>query len=629
MPNRIIVDIEDRSGVKQGPGPIATVISLTYGDALNRAAEFAFTMPARASGASLLGIRSSVVRIFDGGSQVFLGIVERLTRTVDDSGVVILTVSGRNMLAELAEVVLRPKTISLAGTYIDGTNGPVAVLNEVGGGWALDTSPPAPLTGYGGTLNTMRGYIGGVSALGGLVHISQIVGENFVYSADIDRAVVWLQDNIPTSGFRAVAGGADPVGLAANENVCVIQSLEQVTDGEEIADTAVPFGGGIGGDSMLDMSMSSYTTGYYGAYYVDRASNSINKGLLVAGRYTSKYLSFPSIVPKSNTAADAQAAANAVVEAAMRWLDLHSSVQYFYNITVLGLPASIRPGENIRVIYSDSALNVDNNLTILEIERRVDVDGARTARLLVGSAARYPTSDSSAVVDGQVISSLFMTTSQAVRTYYEMGPIAENFDNDAGLGSRPAYFHFDLGSAIQQVQEVVFKYKIDLFRSTIKSVTNGALTINNTALGNSGANTTFHTHTVSVTDSTAGSVVWYSGNTIRTAGGGSITTNSDSPSHVHYPPSAHNHTGSSAVTAAAGILEQGPLASPTITINGSSPTNAATGPDANGFYSLDLTPDVSSTTTFRPTQAANVVQVSAAVGYYGLLRARLQVRAFV
>ena len=81
-----------------------------------------------------------------------------------------------------------------------------------------------------------------------------------------------------------------------------------------------------------------------------------------------------------------------------------------------------------------------------------------------------------------------------------------------------------------------------------------------------------------------------------------------------------------------GLLAQGPTATSSywsMTVNGGNATNSITGPDANGYYSLDLTPDVSNTTTLRPSQVAHQVSLIALPGYFGLLRARVQVRAFV
>jgi len=228
-------------------------------------------------------------------------------------------------------------------------------------------------------------------------------------------------------------------------------------------------------------------------------------------------------------------------------------------------------------------------------------------------------------VDGQAKVEAFITSTQAVRTYYEMGPTAELFDENY-----PAYVNFDLGDAIQRVQSVILKFKVDAFLSTVKTVTNGALTIN-AASGNTGTGGV-HSHQLILDNSTAGAVVWLSGSapgSLRAAGGGYVLTGNSS-SHTH--DLSHGHTGSSNVSVGMGLLAQGPTATSSywsMTVNGGNATNSITGPDANGYYSLDLTPDVSNTTTLRPSQVAHQVSLIALPGYFGLLRARIQVRAFV
>lgn len=621
MPDRIVVDVENRSGTKQGPGPIATVLDLEYGDALSRAASFQFTMPGRDSRASLLAVKTSVVRIFEGGSQVFVGVVEQLTRSVDERGSVLLTVSGRNMLAELAEQVMTAtgdRRITLSGT---GAASTIAFF----GGFTLDTSPPSPLTGYSTTANGIYGVFGGMTALGALVRLSELTGEHFIVASNADRKIVWLRDTIADSGVRAVQGGADPVGLAANANVCVIQRLEIVQDAHELANVAYPFGGGMGGDAMIPMSASSYSTGTTGDFYVDITNNYVGHtvGLGYGTVPMEVYLSVNDATLSDYSDANLEAAGDMVVEAAMRWLEWHSTAQSFYSLEVLGLPASVRPGMSIRVIYQDAALTIDSSLTILEIVRRVGADGARTARLLVGSVDRWPADDAEAVVVKQAAGDAFMTSTQAVRTYYEM-PFVENFDD-----TYPAYVDFDLGSAILRVESVVLKFQIHDFRSTIKTVTNGSLTIDSASPGatDSAAD---HFHSVTLANSTSGSAVTYSGS-LNVSGGGSVTTQ-NAGSHAHGHSATHAHTGTSNVTIGSGIATQGPTATTsqvTYLIDGGTPTNSVAGPDGDGWYTLDLTPDVRDSGSLRPTGVAHRLSVIANSGKYGLLRARVQVSAFV
>ena len=635
MPNRIVVDVENRSGTKQGPGPIATVTRMMYGDALSRAAEFSFDMPARDSRADLLSVKTSVVRIYDGGSQVFVGVVESLETAIDNRGRGVLTVSGRNMLAELGEKVYSNRIT------ISGTGGPSIIL--AGMGWGLVSGAEGVLTGHTSTGNGIYAEFGVFSSLADLIRIHELTGEGFVVSAE-DDYIIWLRSTIADSGVRALQGGSDPIGLAANANACIIQALERVEDAHEVAWRVYPYGGGIGGDSQIKIVASSYTTGTYGDFYVDTFYNSVSHtlGLGYAGTRMERSLSFSDATLSTYSDANLLAAGDMLVEGSMRWLETHSTPQIFYRLEVAGLPASVRPGTSIRVIYEDDALSVDADFTILEIIRRVESDGSRSARLMVGSSARWPLDNSQAVVENQIKGESFQFSTQAVRTYYELAH-AELFDNDATLGSRPAYVDFDLGSAIQRVQSVVMKFKVDAFRSTVKSITNAALTINAATGNTGGGGNHFHNiNTVSTPTVPTGAVMFYvagsPGYLTAGASSGYFVTQGES-SHVH-DLGSHTHTSSGGTASlAGGIAEIGPTATSssywTITIDGGAPFSSVTGPDANGYYSLDLTPDVSNTTTLRPSggvsgdPAIHRVTMYANVGYFGLLRARIQVSAFV
>lgn len=626
MPSRITIDIENRSGVKQGPGPIATATSLEYGDALSRAAGFSFAMPGRDSRGDLLQAKLSVVRIWEDGSQVFLGIVEGLDRSADDRGEVVLTVSGRNMLAELTERVVTAtgdRRIVLSGT------GTAATLVSLTATWSQDTSPPSPLTGYSTTANSVYGVFGGLTVLAGLVRVHELTGEHFIYSSDNDRKIIWLRDTIADSGVRAVQGGADPVGLATNANVCVIRSLERVEDAHEVYNRVIPFGGGLGGDSMIPMSASSYASGTSGNFDVDISNNRIEDTTALGyGSITLEaYLNVPDATLSDYSDANLTSAGDMVVEAGMRWLEWHGQPHVFYGLEVMGLPASVRAGMSVRIVYEDDALSVDDDFTLLEIVRRVASDGSRTARLLVGSIDRWPMDNSEAVVQHQAQGDAFLMATQALRSFHELA-FVENFDD-----TYSAYCDFDLNDAMLRVESVILKFDIDDYRSTVKSVTNNEVETDPASPGSTDSGGS-HFHSITVVDSTSGNNMNFSGGSpgsLHASGGGSVTTQS-AGAHTHTHSTTHVHTVTSNVAITAGILVQGPTATTgqvTFFINGGSPTNSVSGPDGQGWYTLDLTPDVRDSTTFRPTQVANRLSVVADSGKYGLLRARVQIKAFV
>ena len=105
------IDVEDASGTRYGDGPIRTATEWTSTRRLDRAGEFSFTMPASdprlvcSDGTNLLQ-HKRVVRCWaadeHGIREKGAGIIDTIEWTVDAGGATMLTVSGSDLLRELA-----------------------------------------------------------------------------------------------------------------------------------------------------------------------------------------------------------------------------------------------------------------------------------------------------------------------------------------------------------------------------------------------------------------------------------------------------------------------------------------------------------------------------------------------
>lgn len=668
MPNKIVVDIENRSGTKQGPGPIATVLSLEYSDALSRAGEFSFTMPARDTRAANLALKTTCVRIFDNNAQVFLGIVESLTKEVDDRGVGVLRVAGRNMLAELAEQSVG--NLSLASSSAKVTSGPGDVI-ALASGWALDTSPVSPLTGYSTSSNGVYARFAWESCLQALNRLHEVTGENFLTS-DEDRKIVWIRDNWPDSGVRAIQGGADPVGLAANTAVCVIQNLQQVQEAHELVNKLFPFGSGEG-DARLTIAASSYADGAYlisgsQQFYLVKGSNYIQRsysGYAYSTPDMERAVQFGEITPISNTDTDLASAADMLCDAAFRYLEWYGDPQTFYSLDVLSLPATVRPGMTVRVIYDDAALSVDANLKVIEVQRQIKTDGSRTARLLVSSVDRWPTSDEDEIV-GQMMNGVVRQAHQ------QMGPGTWTISYREELDeNNQANLYFWLGEEIAQVSQIILRFRVDPLRSTVRTVA-GSSTSSGASSTSSSASESSHTHTTpshyhntTIVDGSAFTLVanvnlytsggiYYLG---RPSGGSSLqvttvltgeggTTSAAGASHTHNID--HTHTFTPSITTTYGIYEAASAntyghsggvstlaqikTDLALAVGGVDRVASAVDAGTTGWFEIDVTQWLANTTTFRPNSEANLIWFSrktATTGKTAMIVAQLQIRAII
>ena len=652
MPNRIVVDIENRSGVKQGPGPIATVLNLEYSDAMSKAGEFSFTMPARDTRAANLALKTTCVRIFDNSVQVFLGIVESLTKEINAQGVGVLRVAGRNMLAELAEQSVGNLSLASAGAKV--TTGPGDII-ALASGWAVDTSVVAPLTGYATTSNGVYARFAWESCLQALIRIGEVTGENFLIS-DEDRKIIWIRDNWPDSGVRAIQGGADAVGLAANVNVCVIQALEQVQEAHELVNLLYPFGSGEG-NARLTIAASSYANGAYliggfQQFYLVKGSNYIQRSYSGYGYSTpdmERAIQFGEITPISNTDIDLASAADMLCDAAFRYLEWYGDPQTFYSLDVLSLPATVRAGMTVRVIYDDAALSLDTSLKVIEVKRRVTADGARTARLLVSSVDRWPTSEEDEIV-GQLMKG------QVFRAHQQMGPCTwtipyrEELDDTTG-----ADLYFWLGEEIAQVQQIILRFRVDELRSTVKTVASSSTSSGASSASSSTATDLPHFHNITIVDGTGAYAVTLTNSagagTLKAPHGSSVAVASQSQSggalnHAHNID--HTHTFTPAITTTYGIFKatsgntyghSGGVSTLAqiktdlyMVVGGADRMASAVSTASSDWYELDVTQWLANTTTFRPSSKGNVIAFSrktATMGKTAMVVAQLQVRAVI
>jgi hypothetical protein len=105
------IDVENASGTRYGDGPIRTATSWTSTRRLDRAGEFSFTMPASdprlvcSDGTNLLQ-HKRVVRCWaadeHGIREKGAGVIDTIEWTVDAGGATMITVSGSDLLRELA-----------------------------------------------------------------------------------------------------------------------------------------------------------------------------------------------------------------------------------------------------------------------------------------------------------------------------------------------------------------------------------------------------------------------------------------------------------------------------------------------------------------------------------------------
>lgn len=392
------------------------------------------------------------------------------------------------------------------------------------------------------------------------------------------------------------------------------------------------------------------TSGYmYGAstrtigsesWSIDRATTSL-ENTTARGLYGRQHtaLQFKEISPISNSDADISAAANALWAATMYWLRTHDAPAQFYRLDVARLNTIIYPGQTIRVVakgYVEGTryLNIDTDLTILEVSTQIGNGGVRTTGLVVSTVERWPASDGDQAASEFHQAAVYQSLAQLGPTVDTIS-YREAIDDDTG-----AEFYFFLGEETVAVNSVLVRFRCDKLRSTVKSVGGSSTSTDSgggatptSASGGGSTETTDsgsgHTHEVDLADSTTGTAVYFAGigtppvGDLRTSGGGQINTSSTGSGHTHdvtvpahthsVTVPAHTHDVTAAISTEYGIYEDpGTAYAATdleFSINGGAwRSDQAAISGASGWYALDITTEIVGL-ALRPLHVANSVAV--------------------
>ena len=634
----ITIDVENRAGVKQGAGPIVTAFDLSYTTALDRAGSFQFVMPAIDPKAALLTQRTAVVRIYRDSTVVFVGVVESVRRAVGSDGVMGVQVGGRSLLVEMVETLAGIDNLvnnQIAPYLLRPT--PWGFVYKSGGAWI-------PYVSGALTTASVYGRMWGETALSALVKIAERINEHFVYLpwTDGDRKVRWVGTNFDDSGVRAIQGAGEAVQAEGNEAVCFILNMEQMTDNHDTVNRVYAYGGG-NGDAALTLAASTATVS---GYTISAANSTVVHDARQSawGFYVDKRLQFSDITPISNTDADLENAANYLARAAAAWLERNEATTY--ELSVFKLPTAVTPGTTLRVVYEDDALTVDTALLVLSVETQVGSDGQAVHRLIVTDAQEYPPTEY-----GEVVGNMEQGTVYIAHPQMNAAVMPYSFSEVIFDDTFPAELFFPTGNAISQIEQVVLFFRVDPLISTSVSAT--------TAAGGASAPTSSagssHTHEIpghvhTVTLNNSGSFHALVGLTAPSGGtsflvndsGGTIDINTDSGSGGATSESEGAHTHSVTVgththdmTSTFGGITKDTAnttttADVTVEIDGGPPTNSRV-VFAGQWSTIDLTPDVSNTTTRRPNALAHTVtvQAGASSGLMGRVTAIVEVRGII
>lgn len=494
------LDVYDTAGNLVGPGPLASLEQFKLSQKLNGAGAWSASMTALDNRAMTLLQPKRVVLAWTwaaGGGRQYLGggVVEDLRVRVTD-GVPLLEASGGDLLRELAQAVV---------PYTESANGETTIRAAMPAGWTIVETD---------TLPTWTARYAYESVLAAWVRAAEQVG--FLFRLAPSGATIRrleLFDTVAASGVRATLHAQAPA-IERNDMLCLIRSLSESRSSWDIANRAYVFGAG---DWAAQLTLAYATLwpdgGATSGGYTDADGNtwtiSLTESRIDCTSSQTTYGTLPvrvdakDISPLSNSTADLQAAANALLAAALQAMRWRVAPQYAYDLEVGALRQVLLPGQSIwvearQMVDGERPVNIDRALTILAIDSTWDRDGVRVDKLTVATSTAMPRSDASVIVGAIQAAAVGMTYPQlsaSVDTLVYSEPI----DDDTGADLR-----FWLGDETATVNQVLLRFRVDPLRSTAKAIGGSASGTVDLPDHTHGVTTSNHTHSVTISGHTHG-----------------------------------------------------------------------------------------------------------------------------
>ena len=382
---RLWVDVFNAAGERLGPGPIVAVQTATVQRVLDGAGGWSLSLPAadrrhlalltEGNYVTLWGELGSQMRALGGGQ------IEAVTLSGGTEGAV-MQVKGPDRLAELKHA-----STLLGRQYSDA---PIAdVASDLAGlaGWTASVE-----SGLGVT--TLR--FDGESTLKALQTLIETHGLHLRWSGG--ERVVEVGTFGTDSGLRLIQRRALGIDVYDNPHVTLIEKITVSRDESEIINWLLPLGAKA--EPRVTLEHSTRTGPYAiksmvgpdgsALYYLTDAASEARYGRRQAVKV------YDQVKAASAAPADMTAAANALYDAAASELTRSNQRQESYDLTLVGVKQTIRPGDLVRVVYQGAVerdgervawLDTDDLYWVVEVSETWGSEG-HTVRVSVSNVDR-------------------------------------------------------------------------------------------------------------------------------------------------------------------------------------------------------------------------------------------------
>jgi len=493
----ILVEVFDAAGNRLGKGPIRTTTAASVTRVLDGCGSFTVDLPGTDERALDLIQPKRRVRVLlwdeqDNQRQLVEGIVESIGAKDDSSGWV-LTVDGPDLLAEL-----KFTNVLLGRIYdADSVQDIVDDLLGLTSGW----------TRSGNNTDLLSVRLDGASILKALQSVVQQQGIHFRQGSTAGTLEIGAFG--VSNGLRIINAPHVRSDLAGNDDVLLIESFIKLQDSESLVNWLLPLGAGEG-DAMLSLEFSTRTTPYTiqsttgpdgrTLYYLENSASITSYGQV------EKIGTFKDITPIGTSAAAVEAAANALYDTAVAWLDRYKDPYESYSVTVRKPRTNILPGDKIHVRYKGLITNdmgelvtyrdINSDFFIMEVAEIYGPRGTQL-RLKIANIDRYEV-DNARVVIGALED--IRINNVSVKPYFSHYTYVDQFEIDS---SNNVTFELNVTNAVQAINRVVLRVVTSPFRALASGAASGGGSTSGSGGGSAPTSSaTAHRHVWAVRDET-------------------------------------------------------------------------------------------------------------------------------
>lgn len=454
------VDVLSAAGVKSGP-PITEVLGLSLSDVINQVGEATLVIPAAIAAQRGLA-RGNRYQIYS-DELGYLGEYTHFDATIDASAENISIVC-RDSLIQLAERV--------AGFRRNFNN---AALDDVLDDLLNDFEPDWTVSYEGGTTITdpITFSIEGENYLRILDYMRQYVRGWFRREGDTEIRFGKFTSTTPVATFVAPTMVLE--GLPTTQ--ALITQITRTRAGSEVVNRVYPVGAGIG-ETKLDLRYSNrsspytVTSGVVGggvtAYWLEDSASANTYGRV------DRVVAWNEIRPITNSAADLTNAANALYDIASAYLQKYKSENDAYTLSAVEVPASLRVGDLVRVVYNGVAelengavgwLNVANNFFVTQITRSFDDNGNASVSLDISANGDAVIGNTEVLYDILADVQTLKLRTQPTQTYwYRAAPSVLVAD---ASGMNEVLFDWRFGDELLAINELYLEINVAKARSLV------------------------------------------------------------------------------------------------------------------------------------------------------------------